>query len=393
VSTTLSRPQWRREVREVSRLGDLYREERQSPWIDDLRRSYVRAGGLEELVENGIRGVTSNPTIMTRAIEAGSDYDEQFGELVGANVPVEDAYWELVLADVVGALDILRPLYESSNGGDGFVSLEVAPDLAHDTAGTIAAAKSLWDRIERPNVLVKIPATPEGLPAIEEAIAAGQKINVTLIFSLERYEAVIEAYLDGLERLAAAGGSPAKVASVASFFVSRVDTEVDRRLESIAAAEPGSARAGRALGLRGQAALAQARLAYEIFCERFAAPRFTTLAAAGARPQRPLWASTSTKSPAYPDLLYVDGLIGPDTVNTMPPETAEAFNDHGTVARTVDAGVGAANEVLAGLAEVGIELDDVTEQLEAEGVAAFAKSFDDLQARLTEKAAAIRSAR
>jgi len=393
VSTTLSRPQWRREVREVSRLGDLYREERQSPWIDDLRRSYVRAGGLEELVENGIRGVTSNPTIMTRAIEAGSDYDEQFGELVGANVPVEDAYWELVLADVVGALDILRPLYESSNGGDGFVSLEVAPDLAHDTAGTIAAAKSLWDRIERPNVLVKIPATPEGLPAIEEAIAAGQKINVTLIFSLERYEAVIEAYLDGLERLAAAGGSPAKVASVASFFVSRVDTEVDRRLESIAAAEPGSARAGRALGLRGQAALAQARLAYEIFCERFAAPRFTTLAAAGARPQRPLWASTSTKNPAYPDLLYVDGLIGPDTVNTMPPETAEAFNDHGTVARTVDAGVGAANEVLAGLAEVGIELDDVTEQLEAEGVAAFAKSFDDLQARLTEKAAAIRAAR
>ena len=240
-------------------------------------------------------------------------------------------------------------------------------------------------------MLVKIPATPEGLPAIEEAIAAGEKINVTLIFSLERYEAVIEAYLDGLERLAAAGGSPAKVASVASFFVSRVDTEVDRRLEAIAARRAGTSRAGRALELRGKAALAQARLAYEIFRERFSSPRFAALAAAGARPQRPLWASTSTKNPAYPDLLYVDGLIGPDTVNTMPPETAEAFNDHGTVARTVDAGVGGPRRRCSpGSPRVGVELDDVTEHLEAEGVAAFAKSFDDLQARLAEKAAAIR---
>ncbi|MGP8065953.1 MAG: transaldolase [Acidimicrobiales bacterium] len=375
----------------MSKLEDLFREQRQSPWIDDLRRSYVREGGLEKLVGLGIRGVTSNPTIMTRAIEAGSDYDAQFGELVRANVPIEDAYWELVLADVVGALDILRPLYEASDGGDGFVSIEVAPGLAHDTAGTIAAARALSERVERPNVLVKIPATPEGLPAIEEAIAAGEKINVTLIFSLERYEAVIEAYLDGLERLAGAGGSLAKVASVASFFVSRVDTEVDRRLEAIAAAAAGTSRAGRALELRGKAALAQAQLAYEIFRERFSSSRFAALAGAGARPQRPLWASTSTKNPAYPDLLYVDGLIGPDTVNTMPPETAEAFNDHGAVARTVDSGVAESREVLAALAEIGVDLEDVTEHLETAGVAAFAKSFDDLQARLAEKAAAIRS--
>ncbi len=377
----------------MSKLEDLFREQRQSPWIDDLRRSYVRQGGLEKLVATGIRGVTSNPTIMTKAIEAGSDYDEQFGELVKANVPIEDAYWELVLADVVGALDILRPLYEASDGGDGFVSVEVAPELADDTAGTIAAAKALHARVERPNVLVKIPATPEGLPAIEEAIAAGDKINVTLIFSLERYEAVIEVYFSGLERLAAAGGSVAKVASVASFFVSRVDTEVDRRLEAIASESVGTPRAARALELRGTAALAQARLAYGIFCEQFSSPRFAVLAAAGARPQRPLWASTSTKNPTYSDLLYVDGLIGPDTVNTMPPETAEAFNDHGTLARTVDAGVAEAKESLAELAEVGVVLEDVTEQLETEGVAAFAKSFDDLHSRLTEKAAAIRSGR
>jgi transaldolase len=379
----------------VTRLDDLYREQRQSPWIDDLKRSYVRAGGLEKLVAAGIRGVTSNPTILTRAIGTGSDYDEQFGELVRADVPVEDAYWELVLADVVGALDILRPLYESSGGGDGFVSVEVAPGLARDTAGTIAAARALCDRVERPNVLVKIPATPEGLPAIEEAIASGVKVNVTLIFSLERYQAVIDAYLGGLERLAAAGGSPAKVASVASvasFFVSRVDTEVDRRLEAIAKAEPGSPRAARALELRGRAALAQAHLAYEVFRDRFSSSRFTVLAAAGARVQRPLWASTSTKNPAYPDLLYVDGLIGPDTVNTLPPETAEAFNDHGAVARTVDTAVAESKEVLAALAEVGVDLDDVTEQLEVEGVAAFAKSFEDLQAQLVAKAVALRSA-
>lgn len=375
----------------MTRLTDLFRDQGQSPWIDDLKRSYVRQGGLAELAEVGVRGVTSNPTIMTKAIEAGSDYDEQFSELARADVPVDDAYWELVLADVTGALDILRPLYDSAKGGDGFVSVEVAPGLAHDTAGTITAARSLHGRIDRPNLLVKIPATVEGLPAIEEMIASDKKINVTLIFSLERYEAVIEAYTSGLERLVASGGSPSDVASVASFFVSRVDTEVDRRLDAIAADEPDSPRAKRALDLRGKAALSQAKVAYGIFTERFSSPRFGALKANGARVQRPLWASTSTKNPSYPDLLYVDGLIGPDTVNTMPYETAQAFLDHGTVARTVDTDLAQAKETLAALGEVGVDLDDVTLQLENEGVAAFAKSFDELLERLEEKAATLRS--
>ncbi len=375
----------------MTKLSDLFTEHGQSPWIDNLKRSYVRQGGLEDLIAAGIRGVTSNPTIMAKAIEAGNDYDEQFGELVRADVPIADAYWELVLADVTGALDILRPLYDSSNGGDGFVSVEVAPSLAHDTQGTIVAERSLHNRIDRRNVFVKIPATKEGLPAIEAAIGSGHKINVTLIFSLDRYQEVIEAYLSGLETLAAAGGDLGDVASVASFFVSRVDTEIDRRLEAIAEESPDSPRAKTALDLRGTAALAQARVAYAIFKERFSSSRWTALKEKGARVQRPLWASTSTKNPAYPDLLYVDGLIGPDTVNTMPDQTVEAFLDHGTLARTIDAEADASRATLSDLQEVGIDLDDVTAQLESEGVAAFAKSFDELQERLTQKAVTLRS--
>jgi transaldolase len=375
----------------VTKLSDLFTMYRQSPWIDDLKRSYVRQDGLADLMEVGIRGVTSNPTIMTKAIEGGDDYDEQFGELVRAEVPIEDAYWELVLADVTGALDILRPLYDSSKGGDGFVSVEVEPSLAHDTEATIAAARALHERVGRPNLFVKIPATKEGVPAIEASIASGRKINVTLIFSLERYEAVIEAYLSGLETLAQSGGDLGDVTSVASFFVSRVDTEVDRRLEAIAAESPDSPLAKQALDLRGTAALAQARVAYAIFKERFSSSRWTALKEKGARLQRPLWASTSTKNPAYADLLYVEGLIGPDTVDTMPDQTVEAFLDHGTLARTVDADPAAARTTLAELAEVGIDLGDVTAQLESEGVAAFAKSFDELRERLAQKAVVLRS--
>jgi transaldolase len=375
----------------VTKLSDLFTMYGQSPWIDDLKRSYVRQGGLADLMEVGIRGVTSNPTIMTKAIEGGDDYDEQFGELVRAEVPIEDAYWELVLADVTGALDILRPLYDSSKGGDGFVSVEVEPSLAHDTEGTIAAARALHERVGRPNLFVKIPATKEGVPAIEASIASGRKINVTLIFSLERYEAVIEAYLSGLETLAQSGGDLGDVTSVASFFVSRVDTEVDRRLEAIAAESPDSPLAKQALDLRGTAALAQARVAYAIFKERFSSSRWTALKEKGARLQRPLWASTSTKNPSYPDLLYVEGLIGPDTVDTMPDQTVEAFLDHGTLARAVDADPAAARATLAELAEAGIDLGNVTAQLESEGVAAFAKSFDELRERLAQKAVVLRS--
>ncbi len=374
----------------MTRLHQLYDQQGQSPWIDDLKRSYVRAGGLERLMALGVRGVTSNPTIMAKAIQGGSDYDEQFADLMAGGASVEDAYWDLVIADIEGALSLLRPLYDESGGTDGFVSLEVAPALAHDSAGTAAAAAALHKRIERPNLLVKIPATVEGLPAIEQTIASGRSVNVTLIFSLERYGAVIDAYLTGLERLVAAGGDPSRVASVASFFVSRVDTEVDRRLDALVA--QGGATAARAAALKGQGALAQARRAYALFSERFASQRFADLAAHGARLQRPLWASTSTKNPAYPDLLYVDGLIGPHTVNTMPDATIDAFVDHGHLARTVDADPAQAATVLEELATVGVDLDDVTATLEAEGVAAFAKSFDELIERLEHKAAALGAA-
>ena len=374
----------------MTRLEDLFDQQGQSPWLDDLKRSYFADGELARRVADGVRGVTSNPTIMAKAISSGSAYDEQFAACIGAGQGVEDAYWDLVVDDIRHALELFAPVHEASGGNDGFVSLEVAPALAHDTDGTATSARALHERIAAPNLLVKIPATVEGIGAIEQMIAEGRSINVTLIFSLERYGAVIEAYLAGLERLAASGGDLSKVASVASFFVSRVDTEVDRRLDEVA--EAGGPRAAAALALRGKAAVAQARLAYALFEERFGSPRFATLAGAGARVQRPLWASTSTKNPAYPDLLYVDQLVGPDTVNTMPAPTLDAFLDHGTVARTVDAGVDEARADLAALAGVGVDLEDVTATLEREGVEAFARSFDDLMGSLEAKAEALGAA-
>lgn len=377
----------------LTRLNDLYERERQSPWIDDLKRSYVEAGGLQQLVDVGIRGVTSNPTIMAKAIEAGSDYDEQFSELVNSGMSTADAYWDLVLYDVKGALSILRPVYDEADGGDGFVSVEVLPSLAEDTEGTISSARHLHERVAQPNLLVKIPATRAGLAAIETMIGEGRSINVTLIFSLERYDEVIDAYLGGLEKLAAAGKPLEQVASVASFFVSRVDTEVDRRLDELASAKQGTPLAEKARSLRGTAALAQARLAYELFTERFNEERFLALRAKGARLQRPLWASTSTKDPSYPDLKYVEGLIGPDTVDTMPGPTVEAFIDHGQVARTIDLDVDTARRHLDELAELGIHMDEVTDKLEHEGVASFAKSFEELSERLKEKAEALKAGR
>jgi transaldolase len=370
----------------MTKLHELYEVGGQSPWIDNLKRSYLQPGGqLEALIESGVRGVTSNPTIFAKAIEGEDTYDEQFGELVGPggkHESVLDAYWDLVIDDVTAALHLLRPLYDESGGGDGFVSLEVSPDLAHDTDGTVAAATGLHDWIELPNLLVKIPATAEGVPAIRAMIAKGRSINVTLIFSLERYAEVIEAYISGLEEFVAGGGDPSRVASVASFFVSRVDTEVDRRLSAIG---------GPADALAGKAAIAQAHLAYELFLAHFGpgAERWGVLRDAGAKVQRPLWASTSTKNPAYPDLSYVDTLIGPDTVNTMPDQTVAAFADHGTVARTVDADFEADHAVLSNLAAAGIDMADVSKVLEDEGVTSFAKSFDELVERLEQKAAAL----
>lgn len=370
----------------MTTLHDLYTKGGQSPWIDNLRRSYLSSGRLVKLIGEGVRGLTSNPTIMAKAIEAGPDYDVQFSESMERNDDVFAAYWDLVVKDVVDALAVFAPLYESSDQGDGFVSIEVAPSLARDTAGTISAARDLHLRIGKPNVLVKIPATAEGLPAIRQMIAEARSINVTLIFSIERYEEVIDAYMSGLEELVAAGGDAGQVSSVASFFVSRVDTETDRRLEEVAASHPGSGLASRALGLRGKAAVAQARVAYETFQRRFAGPRWEALAAGGAHLQRPLWASTSTKNPSYADLGYVDTLVAPHTVNTMPEDTVAKVLDHGVVSVMGAEELVIAKSVLAELGSVGIDLEDVARVLEDEGVASFAKSFDELIAQLTDKA-------
>jgi transaldolase len=363
----------------MAKLNRLFDEQGQSPWIDNLKRQYLTSGELERLVGEGIRGVTSNPTIFQKAIAGSSDYDEQFRTLADRGT-VDTAYWTMVVQDLTDALGVLRPVYDASGGGDGFVSLEVAPSLAADTQGTIEAARALHERIDLPNLMVKIPATKEGTPAIRQMISEGRNINVTLIFSLSRYAEVIEAYLSGLEAFVAGGGDPSKVHSVASFFVSRVDTEVDRRLEKLG--EKGA-------GLAGKAALAQAKLAYVLFEEQFSGPRWDALKAAGAHRQRPLWASTSTKNPAYPDLLYVDNLIGPHTINTMPDATVEAFIDHGVLARTIDQGADEAKDHLARLADIGVDMEDVGQTLEDEGVASFTKSFDELMQALTDKAGSL----
>jgi transaldolase len=359
----------------VSRLHDLYAQEGQSPWLDNLRRGWITGGELERWVERGIRGITSNPSIFQKAIAGASDYDEQFGDLIGSGTSVDEAYWELVSTDIADALRVLRPVHDASDGLDGFVSVEVAPELARDGSGTEEAARRLHEALAAPNLYVKIPGTAEGLPAIRQMISEGRSINVTLIFGLDRYEEVMEAYLSGLE---AAEGDLSGISSVASFFVSRVDTEVDRRLDAIGTEE--------ALGLRGRTAVAQAQEAYQRFLARFSGPRWEALSARGARLQRPLWASTSTKNPAYRDTLYVDDLIGPDTVNTMPDETLLAFEDHGSVQRTVDADPTAARSVLERVAGVGVDFDDVGRVLEEQGVASFAKAFDELLETLAGKA-------
>ncbi len=372
----------------MNRLHDLYQTEGQSPWLDNLRRDWLEDGRLRRMVADGVRGVTSNPTIFAKAIEGEQAYDEQFSQLA-AGRSIEDVYWELVVTDICDALELLRPLHEASSGADGFVSLEVSPALANDTAGTLQMARSLHERIDRPNLLVKVPATPAGIPAIRDLIGEGHSINVTLIFGLDRYDEVMEAYLSGLEICRDGGGRGlSSVASVASFFVSRVDTEVDRRLEKLAGGPDGDPAV---LSLRGRAAVAQAQLAYQQFLRAFEGSRWEALAAKGARVQRPLWASTSTKNPTYPDLLYVDNLVGPHTVNTMPEGTLEAFSDHGTVARTVNRDPEAARATLGTLEEVGIDFTDVSKTLEDEGVASFAKSFDELLSSLGDKAAALGS--
>ena len=360
----------------MSRLVELHEVGRQSPWLDNLKRSWITGGELNRWVERGCRGITSNPTIFQKAMTSGDAYDSDLAELTAGGTGTEESYWHLVTSDISAALAVLRPVYDSSAGTDGYVSVEVAPELAHDAVATTEAARELHGWIDAPNLYVKVPATPAGVDALRTLTAEGHSINVTLIFSLGRYEDVIEAYLTGLE---SRPGDLSDISGVASFFVSRVDTEVDRRLEAVGTP------AARALG--GRIAVAQAKLAYDIFRRCFSGPRWEALSARGARAQRPLWASTSTKNPAYPDTLYVDNLIGPDTVNTLPEATLEAFEDHGTVRRTIDADLDRAAADLDDLADVGVDLAEVAEVLESEGVAAFAKSFDELLETLAGRAA------
>jgi transaldolase len=355
-------------IGELRRLG-------QSVWLDQIDRSMTRSGRLAQLRDAGVSGVTANPTIFAKALESSSDaYAGELAKRLERAQDPESVVWDLLIEDVQEAADVLRPVFDREHGADGFVSIEVSPDIAGDTDRTIEAARQLERRCSRPNVMVKIPATPAGLPAIQARIAEGANINVTLIFAVERYVKVVEAFLAGLDELLEEGGDPSRVRSVASFFVSRVDTKVDERLGKKIDQVEGQRKA-ELQGLLGKAAVANSKLAYEMFRQLHHGQRWDRLRDAGASVQRCLWASTSTKNASYPDTMYVDELIGPATVNTMPVATFEAFRDHGHVALTLQQDVHGAREVLDRLAGNGIDLAAVTQELEDEGVAGFAKSF------------------
>lgn len=355
-----------------------------SIWLDDLSRDRISSGNLAELIETrSVSGVTTNPTIFAGALSNGASYADAVAELAASDASTDEAIFTITSKDVQDACDIFRPVYDATGGVDGRVSIEVSPDLAHDTDGTIAQAKDLWARVDRENALIKIPATKAGLPAITAVIGAGISVNVTLIFSLERYEEVIDAYLAGLEQAREAGHDLSKLHSVASFFVSRVDTEVDNRLKALGTDE--------ALALTSQAGVANARLAYELFEKKFAEPRATELTGAGANVQRPLWASTGVKDPSLPDTLYVTELVARGTVNTMPEKTLEATHDHGTITGdTVTPNYDNAHKVFENLAAAGVDFADVTQVLEDEGVEKFIASWHDLQKTVADALTAAR---
>jgi transaldolase len=365
----------------TSRLHDLH-DHGVSVWIDSISRQWLREGFLEKLMrEDAVVGVTSNPTIFQKALSEGDWYDDQLREVMQEVDDPKEVFYRLAVQDIREACDMLRAVWDAGGGQDGYVSMEVDPTLAYDREATLAEAVRLHDWIDRPNLLVKIPATEPGLGAIEDAIAGGRSINVTLIFALDRYSAVAEAYVRGVERFVEDGGDPSTLASVASFFVSRVDSEADKRLAAAGRAE-----------LQGRLAIANAKLAYARYKEIFSGPRWEALAAEGATPQRCLWASTSTKNPDYRDTIYVEELIGPDTVNTMPLETVEAFQDHGVVADTLEQGLDEARELLAELERAGVDYDDVTDTLEREGVQKFADSFEELLEGIRAKRAQLAAA-
>ena len=364
----------------------------QSVWLDFITRTMLHDGGLERRIrEHGITGMTSNPTIFEKALAEGTAYDAQLADALrdGGNAVGAAELFELVeTTDVRDACDRFLPVFEASQGADGYVSIEVSPGVADRAEDTVAEAHRLWRTVGRPNVMVKVPGTAEGARAVRRLIADGINVNVTLLFSLDAHRRVIEAYLAGLEERAARAEAIDRIASVASFFVSRVDNEIDKRLAAVAAAAASEMDAGRrdlAVSLQGRAAIANAKLAYRLFRQQFSGPRWDALAERGANLQRPLWASTSTKNPAYRDVLYVEQLVGPDTVNTMPPATIDAFADHGETARTVDQGLEHAEQTVADLERLGISMREVTDQLLVEGLASFQKSFDALVAGLERK--------
>ena len=361
-------------------------EQGQSVWLDYIRRGILDNGELEEMIRRcDLRGVTSNPTIFQQAIGDSDDYDDAFDLLAADQADAAEAYESLAVEDITRACGLFGQVYRESQGTDGFVSLEVNPELAHDEEGTEAEARRLWQSVGRPNLMIKVPGTEAGLPVIEQLLSEGLNVNITLLFSVKNHERVMEAYLRGLERRLEAGQPIGHVASVASFFVSRVDTAVDAQLNRIAENAPDEETRRRALSLRGRAAVANAKLAYRRFQEVFSGERWERLRAAGAQVQRPLWASTSTKNPDYRDVIYVEELIGPHTVNTMPLATVEAFADHGVVRRTVNRDLDGALADLAALRELGIDMDQVTDQLQREGVEKFAASFRELLQTVDEK--------
>ncbi len=360
----------------LERLSDLG----QSVWVDFLSRESIRGGHLQELIDDySVVGATSNPTIFEKAMSSGSAYDEQLHELASSGAREEQAFWALAEQDIRDACDLFRPVWDGGGGRDGYVSLEVDPRLAYDTLHTFREAMRIHGSVDRPNLMVKIPATKPGLAAIEDVIAKGRSINVTLIFSLQRYAEVAESYIRGIERLVAEGGDPRAVASVASFFVSRIDTEADRRLQEVGAPQE----------LQGKLAIANAKLAYAHYLEAFSGPRWEYLVGKGATPQRVLWASTSTKNPAYPDTLYVDELLGPDTVNTMPEDTIKGYQDHGEPQLRLQGELEQARALLSELAHAGVDYDDVTDTLEREGVEKFSESFAQLLGSLRDKQASL----
>jgi transaldolase len=351
----------------------------QSVWYDNIDRSQLISGQFKRLLaEDGVVGVTANPTIFQKSISSGNAYDEQITQLIQEGKSTNEIYEALVISDICTVADILRPIYDRTNRQDGFVSLEVSPELAHDTERTLAEVRRFWKTVDRPNLMIKIPATPEGIPAIQQALTDGININITLIFSLDDYRSVADAYISALEERNAEGKEIGHIASVASFFVSRVDTLVDQVLENRIKATSDSAEQQKLKSLEGKAAIANARLVYQEFKRIFSTPRFETLKHSGAHVQRPLWASTSTKNPAYRDVLYAEELIGPDTVDTMPLETIQNFRDHGRVSRTIENDIPQASAEFAALEEVGIHYDQVTQQLQDEGVQKFTDSFHDL---------------